>query len=83
MAARGHGQFPSVPLYETIGPVKQNYLAQNCDYFLIHWFKHVFWVLKRTVSWIISSVNKGIEEGKDQESMQSSTTPGPGHHMGK
>ena len=23
------------------------------------------------------------EEGKDQESIQSSTTPDPGHHMGK
>ena len=22
----------------------------NCDYFLIHQLKHVFWVLKRTVS---------------------------------
>ena len=26
------------------------FLAQNCDYFLTHKFKHVFWVLKRTVS---------------------------------
>ena len=33
-----------------IGPVKQNISALNCDYFLIHQFKHVFWVLKRTVS---------------------------------
>ena len=33
-----------------MGPVKQNCLAQYCDYFLIHWFNHVFWVLKRTVS---------------------------------
>ena len=24
--------------------------AQNCEYFLIHPFKHMFWVLKRTVS---------------------------------
>ena len=34
----------------SIGPVKQKYFAKNCDYFLIHQFKHVFWVLKRTVS---------------------------------
>ena len=27
-------------------------------------------------------VNK-IDEGKDQESIQLSTTPDPGHHMGK
>ena len=33
-----------------IGPVKQKSFAKNCDYFLIHWFKHVFWVLKRTIS---------------------------------
>ena len=33
-----------------IGPVKQNNLAYNCDYFLIHQLKHVFWVLKRTIS---------------------------------
>ena len=26
---------------------------------------------------------KSKEEGKDQESIQSSTTPDPGHHMGK
>ena len=30
----------------SIGPVKQNYLAYYCDYFLIHRLKHVFWVLK-------------------------------------
>ena len=33
-----------------IGPVKQKFRAENCDYFLIHKFKHSFWVLKRTVS---------------------------------
>ena len=35
---------------QNIGPVKQNLLAQNCYYILIYQFKHVFWVLKRTVS---------------------------------
>ena len=25
-----------------IGPVKQKFLAKNCDYFLTHQFKHVF-----------------------------------------
>ena len=25
-----------------IGPVKQTFSAQNCDYFLIHQVKHVF-----------------------------------------
>ena len=30
-----------------IGPVKQIKSALNCDYFLIHQFKHAFWVLKR------------------------------------
>ena len=29
-----------------IGPVKQKNLAWNWDYFLIHQFKHVFWVLR-------------------------------------
>ena len=33
-----------------IGPIKQKYIRLNCDYFLVHQFKHVFWVLKRTVS---------------------------------
>ena len=28
-----------------IGPVKQIFLALNFDYFLIHLFKPVFWVL--------------------------------------
>ena len=27
--------------------------------------------------------DKGKEEGEDQESIQSSTTPDPRHHMGK
>ena len=27
--------------------------------------------------------NKSKEEGKDQESIQSGTTPDPGNHMGK
>ena len=31
-----------------IGPAKQFLLALNCNYFLIHQFKHVFWVLKKT-----------------------------------
>ena len=31
-----------------IGQAKQNIFVSNCDYFLIHQFKHVFWVLKRT-----------------------------------
>ena len=26
--------------------------------------------------------NKSREEGEDQESIQTSTTPNPGHHMG-
>ena len=34
----------------SIGPVKQKFSAWNCNYFLIHQFKHVFWVFKRTVS---------------------------------
>ena len=29
-----------------IGPVKQIILVLNCDFFLIHQFKHVFWLLK-------------------------------------
>ena len=33
-----------------IGPVNQIKFSVKCDYFLIHQFKHVFWVLKRTVS---------------------------------
>ena len=31
----------------------------------------------------ISQDAKKSKEGKDQESIQSSTTPDPGHHMGK
>ena len=37
-------------LLNVIEPIKQKYLALKCDYFLIHRLKHVFWVLKRTVS---------------------------------
>ena len=37
-------------LWLHIMPVKQKKIAQNCDYVFIHQFKHVFWVLKRTVS---------------------------------
>ena len=32
-----------------IGPIKHKKFAKNCNCFLIHQFKHVFWVLKRTV----------------------------------
>ena len=32
--------------------------------------------------WIFANIQRK-EEGKDQESIQSSTTPDPGHHMGK
>ena len=43
-----------------------------CNYFIFtSQPKHMFWVLK---------VSK---EKKDQEPLQSSTTPAPGHHMGK
>ena len=38
-----------LPIEEYIGSVKKK-IAYNCDYFLIDQFKHVFWVLKRTVS---------------------------------
>ena len=34
----------------SMGLDKQNFSAQNCKYFLTHKFKHMFWVLKRTVS---------------------------------
>ena len=30
-----------------IGPDKQNFWAENCDYFSYHHCKHVFWVLKK------------------------------------
>ena len=36
--------------FSIIGPVKQKNSVLICDYFLIHQFKQVFWVLKRTVS---------------------------------
>ena len=29
---------------------KQKFSAKNCKYFLTHQFKHLFWVLKGTVS---------------------------------
>ena len=32
------------------GPNKQIIEALNFDYFLIHWLKHVFWVLERIIS---------------------------------
>ena len=31
----------------------------------------------------IADINQSKEEGKDHESIQSSTTPDPGQHMGK
>ena len=34
----------------TIGVDKQNLCALNCKCFLTHYFNHIFWVLKRTVS---------------------------------
>ena len=34
----------------TTGLDKKNVSALNCRYFLTHQFKHMFWVLKRTVS---------------------------------
>ena len=36
--------------YFYIGPVKQILFVYNCDYFLIHQFKRMFWVIKRTIS---------------------------------
>ena len=33
-----------------LGLDKQNFWTLNCNYFLTKQFKHVFWVLKRTVS---------------------------------
>ena len=36
---------------------------------------------KPLISTLLAFKNK--EEGRDQESIQSSTTPDPGHHMGK
>ena len=33
-----------------IGPDKDSLCTLNCVYFLTHQFKHVFWMLKRTVS---------------------------------
>ena len=39
-----------ITVIRCIGPVKRKNLAQNCDYFLTHWFKHFFLVRKRTVS---------------------------------
>ena len=32
---------------------------------------------------LLSDVDQGKEEDKDQESIHLSTTPDPGHHMGK
>ena len=36
--------------FKFIGSDKHKDLALNCKYFLTHQFKHIFWVLKRTVS---------------------------------
>ena len=33
-----------------IGPDKDHFCTLNCIYFLTHLFKHVFWVVKRTIS---------------------------------
>ena len=41
--------FPGIDSLD-LGPVKQKASASNCLYFLIHQFKHMFWVLKSTVS---------------------------------
>ena len=44
----------------------------------------VDWDIKRqTKQTIHFDRKKSKEVGKDQESIQSSTTPDPGHHMGK
>ena len=53
MTKSNHRIVPSQQLPFTIdvlGPVKQKFSAYNCYYCLIHPFKHVFWVLKRTAS---------------------------------
>ena len=36
--------------YEFMGLGKQKFSALNFKYFLTHYFYHVFWVFKRTVS---------------------------------
>ena len=38
-----------------IGPDKENILVQNCNSFLTHQFKHLFWVLNRIISlkWLL------------------------------
>ena len=43
---------------------------------LIHFFPSVY-------IYTSTAVVHSREEGNGQESIQSSTTPGPGHHMGK
>ena len=39
----------------------KNISAYNCDYFLIHQFKHVFWSLKRTVTLRRENMGKYIK----------------------
>ena len=41
--------------------------------------------IAKVISTVYKSIRKSLskEEGKNQESIQWSTTPDPGHHMGK
>ena len=56
----------------------------NVVIFLLHTsYKMVCFInVGKAVKLLITNYHKRIAEGKDQESMQSSKTPDPGHHMG-
>ena len=41
----------------TLVQINQKLQRKNCEYFLIHQCKHLFWVLKRTFSVLLSTHN--------------------------
>ena len=50
-----------IPVWHACSLDKGNFLSENCDYFLILEFKHVFWVLKRSISmryWTCISISQ-------------------------
>ena len=48
---------------------------------LMHWW--IFFSVWYDEIWMADQSNQSKKEGKDQESIQSSTTPDLGHHIGK
>ena len=50
-------QYHYVVMWHVIGPDKQTFLEKNQYYFLIHQFKHLFWVFKIIEMVLLSTHN--------------------------